>query len=198
MSDNPHYPLRWPDMWPRTPLHERKSHSAFKVSGDKARRDLIAELKKMGCTDVRVCSNVPVRNDGMPYADQARRRIDDPGVAVWFTRNGTTMAMARDKYQRPEDNLRDLGLAVRDMNALALHGGAIMMERAFSGFAALPPPLDWRRTLGFKPDQRVTRAEINTAHRRLALEHHPDVTGDHKKMADLNVARDKALGEVAD
>jgi len=203
---NDAFPLRWPDGWPRTAEAARANTAPFKAAAEKTRREILAELRRMHATNVVVNSNVPIRNDGMPYADAAKRRIHDPGVALYFTLKGRQLVMARDKYWRPEDNLRSLYLTIVGLRAIERHGGATMMERAFSGFASLPPPpggtsgpekRDWRVVLGFEPSERPTRDDVQTAFRRMARDAHPDAGGSDERMQELNVARDEALEALA-
>jgi hypothetical protein len=191
---NEHYPLRWPEGWPRTLGAKRKNSAPFKVNSDKARRELMADLRRMGATNIIVSSNVPVRQDGTPYADAARRVIRDPGVVVYFTRDGHTLSMARDQYQRPEDNLRSIGLAIEAIRAIERHGGSYMMERAFSGFAALPPPTSHWEILGLRPGSSAD--DIKRAHRAKIGAAHPDTGGSEAAASALNAARDAALREI--
>jgi hypothetical protein len=61
------YPLSWPDGWKRV---ARRSRSRFEVSGfGKARDFLLAEIRRMGGTGVILSTNIPLRNDGLPYAN---------------------------------------------------------------------------------------------------------------------------------
>jgi hypothetical protein len=199
------YPLAWPDDWPRTPAGRRKSGSNF------ARRDyastirgLREQLRLMGAEHVVISSNVPIRADGMPYADAARRRIDDPGVAIYFRRRGRPFAMARDAYERPEHNLRSLTLAIEALRQLERHGGGTMLEKAFEGFAALPAPgarRPWRAVLGMSTDLpaatgRRVLMEAEANYRRLAKDAHPDNGGSHERMAELNAAIAEARKEL--
>jgi hypothetical protein len=185
------YPLAWPDGWPRTPSASRLRNSPFKVESNKCRRELMDELRRLGATNIVISSDVPVRQDGSPYADAARRIIRNPGVAVYFTLKGKQMAMARDKFERVEDNLRSIGLAIEAIRAVERHGGAAMMERAFAGFTALPAPRSPFEILGVEPDASLD--EIERAHRRQARTAHPDAGGSTARMAELNAARDLAL-----
>lgn len=191
------YPLSWPEHWPRTPADERHRGSPFKVNSNKARKELIQELNKLGAEDVIISSNAEVRNDGMPYADAGRRSQKDPGIAVYFTMDGKPSSMARDLYTQLDDNLRCLGLAVRDMRSLQLHGGDFMMKSAFSGFTALPPPPDCWKILGLKPMQSGgpldDRNAIIAAHRERVREASADSLNGSERMAAVNAARDDAL-----
>lgn len=184
------FPLSWPDGWPRTP-YNKQGASRFKADFVKVRSQLVSELRLLGARNVVISSNMALRNDGLPYADAARRKIDDPGVAVYFTLKDRQMVMARDLYWTPAENMRSIGLAVEHLRGLERHGGSFMMEKAFSGFAALPPPADWASTLGVS--RNASKGEIMDAYRDLARKHHPDNGGSAEKMAEINVARDRAL-----
>lgn len=191
------YPLTWPEGWPRTPDYKRKAYSQFKTTFDRARSELTNELRMLGAKDVIISSWLPLRRDGMPYADQARRRLDDPGVAVYFTLRGRQMVMARDAFGSVHDNLRSIGLGIAHLRGLERHGGGTMMERAFEGFAALPSPTsrDCWAILGLKPC--ASADEINAQFRTLSKKHHPDVGGDHSEFAAVNAARTAALQKVS-
>jgi hypothetical protein len=131
-----------------------------------------------------------------PYAKQGS--VPDPGIAVYFTLKDRPMVMARDAYADWRDNIRSLGLAVEAFRALHRHGGAHMMERAFSGFAALPAPdakRPWREVLDLPG--RPLPENIEQKYRILARQHHPDNGGSHEAMSELNAARDAALKEVS-
>jgi hypothetical protein len=197
------YPLDWPAGWPRT--KSRKTNSPFKMSAERVRRLFNDETRRLGAQQVVVSSNVPIRNDGMMYADAARRRIDDPGVAVYFMLDGKAMTMAQDAYQRPEDNLRSLTLAIEAMRAIERHGGGTMMERAFSGFTALPPPekpkRPWWKVLGYSEDpadrEGLTDSEIDMRYRTLAKKRHPDIPGgSHDAMNELSEAKAEAIADT--
>jgi hypothetical protein len=76
------YPLSWPDGWKRVPYRTR---SRFKVSGFGRTRDrLLTEIVRMGGSKVVLSTNIPLRNDGPPYANT--REPSDPGVAVYFSK----------------------------------------------------------------------------------------------------------------
>jgi len=171
------YPLAWPDGWTRSTVSERRPRSPFQTTFTKARADLLRELGLLGASGVVISSWLPVRRDGLPLAEAARRSIPDPGVAVYFALRGRPMVMARDFYMTVHDNLRSIGLAVSHLRGLERHGGGIMVERAFSGFAAISAPdrRGWRAVLGVPADAEFDVAE--TRYRELAKRWHPDQPG---------------------
>jgi hypothetical protein len=219
------FPLQWPTGWARTPAGQRDdSRYRFKSGGvrwrgvgqpysspkavtfEAAREKLCAEMDRLGAKNLVISTNVPLRNDGFPRAGEAGKRYADPGVAIYFTYKGKQMAIACDRYDAPSANLRSLGLGIEAMRQLERHGGGMMMERAFAGFAALPPPgykRPWRDVLGFVTNggaplasRVITRDAIMAQYRLLATVKHPDKGGTETAMAELNVARDDALREI--
>lgn len=194
------FPLQWPEGWPRTQDWKRESDKRFAGSTygvltlGRTRDQLIAELKLLGAKNVVISTNIALRNDGLPYSQQ--KRIDDPGVAVYFMLRQKPMVMARDAYQTVAGNLRSLTLAIAAMRQLERHGGSNMMERAFSGFVAIPPPdwkKPWRQVFGVQADWR---GDITALYREKAKLRHPDAGGSDVLMAELNVAFDEAKKEL--
>lgn len=200
------YPLTWPDGWPRTPDDKRRARSQFSTTLDRARRQLLDELRMLGAQGVVISTNLPLRNDGAPRSDVARFRIGDPGVAVYFLLRKRRMVMARDAFWNVHDNLRSIGHAIAHLRGLERHGGASMMERAFEGFAALPPPdqppaRPWLDVLGLvslAADPAVVLAAAEGVFRSKARTTHTDAGGDHDAMAELNRAIADARKELGD
>jgi hypothetical protein len=178
------FPLDWPDGWPRTPSYKRadgrgrfangQGSTRKPVSLSKAAQALFEEVERLGATSAVVSSNLQRRLDGGILASQ--RSITDPGVAIYFMRSGQTIVMARDAFDRVEDNIRSLALAIEAMRTLERHGGGQMMDRAFSGFTALPPPdkpiemggpaelpRPWHQVLGV--DQGAAWSAVRSAYR---------------------------------
>jgi hypothetical protein len=231
------YPLHWPPGWKRTPASNRVRAKFGKASrhegyGENQRwvpgRDLtifegtqrvLLELSRMGMSreraqdDVVISTNLRLRLDGLPVSSQAEPA--DPGVAVyWQEPLGGRKVMAIDIYDRVADNLAAVAATLDAMRAIERHGGAAILERAFTGFTALPAPITagmkrhWREVLqfnegGLNTPARVTGADVQQRYRQLATNVHPDRATDdadrekrNRDMAELNVARDEALGEV--
>jgi hypothetical protein len=196
------YPLQWPEGWTRTPQHQQQSDSRFRGSVYSRTELTVArtltqlrhELQLLGAKEIIVSTNLRLRQDGWPLSDN--RRVEDPGVAVYFTLKKRPLVMARDAYQTVAGNLRSLGLAIEAMRQLERHGGDKMMERAFTGFVAIAPPdwkKPWREVFGVKPDWT---GNIHTLFRQKAMERHPDRGGHDTLMAELNVAYEEAKTEL--
>ncbi|XXQ53869.1 J domain-containing protein [Xenophilus aerolatus] len=211
------YPLQWPAGWKRTPADERAfgrfgTTKNSKVGSWRTRDDITIyaatvrlreELQRVGVRDddMVLSTNLRLRLDGLPRSDQAATA--DPGAAVYWTDvwTGAQRCMAIDRYTKVEQNIAALAATIEALRAIERHGGAIVLERAFTGFAALPPPISagmarpWWEVLDVP--QTADAAEVQRAYRSLAAAHHPDRGGDAAKMAELNAARDAALRELA-
>ena len=197
------YPLQWPQGWPRTPPGERDHYLAGhdhrnSQNWSKVTHRLLHELRLLRVENVIVSTNQPLRRDGLPYA--ATRRIDDPGAAVYFDLDGRALVLAQDRYWPLVDNLRSIALAIEGMRKMQRHGGDHMMERAFTGFAALPPPAEgqkWWRVLGVQSTCTLNAARL--AYRDLAHTYHPDSPdgGDAARMAEINRAWEEAQQALA-
>jgi len=192
------YPLQWPEGWPRTPSYRRENDNRFGGRGGitvgRARDQLMDELRRLGATDIVVSTNVPVKADGLLYADN--KRIDDPGIAVYFKFKKKSLVMPRDSFTSVAGNLRTLGLAVEHLRGLERHGGSFMFEKAFTSFLAIAPPdwkKPWREVFGIKPDWT---GDITALYREKARIRHSDVGGNDALMAELNVAYEEACREL--
>lgn len=210
------FPLAWPAGWRRTSA-ELRTRAQFNkkvlqyrdtiengiskrvptyrktdLSVIESTKRLLEELERMGMErqDVVISTNIELRADGLPRGD--RRAPDDPGVSVYWRKGKETRCMAIDRYDRVEDNLAAVAATLDAMRAIERHGGATILDRAFQGFTALAAPTAWWQTLGLTgPD--VTRDQIEGAHRRLIMTHHPDRGGDTERASAINRARDQGL-----
>lgn len=206
------YPLTWPTGWKRTPLDKmttgrfgvakQSGHSWMTREGvtvAEATKRLLAELQRMGAQrdDVILSTNLQLRLDGLPRSGQAAPRY--PGAAVYWRDpfNGQPRSMAIDRYTKVEQNIAALAATIEALRAIERHGGAVVLERAFTGFVALPAPIvagmrrDWWEVLGVPRDAGAQA--IGAAYRALAAQHHPDKGGSTERMVEINRARDEAL-----
>lgn len=194
------YPLHWPDGWPRTPPHKRVHNWRYKTSDRQCRSDLIDELDRLDARDFVLSTDIPVRKDGMPYANH--RMPDDPGVAVYWTDNeGRPWSIACDAWDRVWHNMRALYYAISGIRAIERSGASQLLERAYRGFNALPADAGmgkgwWRQVFGIAEGTSVTRHQIETLYRALVRKRHPDYGGTHDEMVLLNRARDAAMAEL--
>lgn len=183
------FPLQWPDGWPRA---MRRSDAPYLVEFEKARNELKDEIRKMGGRGLVISSNVPTRQDGEPYASSANKRYADPGVAVYFQRKGEQIAIACDHWTRVKDNLRAVGLTIKAMRQIERCGATELLNRAFTGFKALPAPENWWEVLGV--DEHATSAEIRTAYLIKIEKAHPDHGGSHDEASRINGAYEMGMG----
>ena len=71
------FPLQWPIGYKRTSWQQS---SRFNTSFANARDQIVKELRLMGAKNVIISTNVPLRQDGLPYANF--KAIADTGVAA--------------------------------------------------------------------------------------------------------------------
>lgn len=193
------FPLTWPAGWKRTAPHARVRKYAFKVTEEAARYDLLDSLRKLGGRDVVISTDKPTRKDGLPMV--SAREPNDPGVAVYWTWKGKPQVMACDAWATVRENMRSIGLAIEGLRAVERSGASQILERAFTGFAALPAPgssgRPWRVVFAYQEHEPLTREKVNGTYRELAKLRHPDIAGgSHEAMTELNVALEAALREI--
>jgi len=157
-----------------------------------ARIILELERLKVRRDTLVISSNVALRMDGLPRSGE--REPEDPGVAVYWKKHKKQSCMAIDGYARVGDNLAAVAATLEAMRSIERHGGAEILDRAFTGFIALPTPEQWFTILGVSAN--ATSQEIERAHSRLAQQHHPDKGGNAAEMARINVARDEGLARL--
>jgi len=145
------YPLNWPEMWAKTPHHRRKDSRFGNPGFGQIRDSLLAELKRLGASRVTLTTNLPVRNDGLPYAHATLKGDGDPGAAAYFQFRGRLHVIACDVYSHVWENVKALAKTVEAMRTIQRHGASQLLERAVSGFEALPPGEEGHETRR-KPD----------------------------------------------
>lgn len=208
------YPLSWPAGWKRTQSFSRKramfhgtsTRNGYNNQPYKTKEPLTlggalgrlqGEMRRLGVADQDwlVSSDLRVRLDGLTYSQQAQP--SDPGVAVYFRRGKKDLVLACDVWTRIADNIAAIAAHIECIRGIERYGVGTM-DQAFAGYAALPAKgTTWRTTLGFAPEQTVTRAEVDAAFKQRARDSHPDIEGgSHDAMASLTAARTEAYAEL--
>lgn len=129
------YPLQWPVGYKRTAQRE---YSRFKQTPDNAQHFLKSELSRMGADKIVVSSNVPIRADGMMYANAMRlqkQQDNDPGVAVYFNYKGKPVVLCCDTYTKVWENVYAIGKTIENLRAIDRYGVSDFLSRSFTGFA---------------------------------------------------------------
>ena len=188
------HPLYWPAGWKRA---KHRTRSAFgRCSMDRVSQDTLRELDLMGCNlrNVVISTNVALRLDGLPYANQ--RAPDDPGAAVWFNQGGEARVLACDRWDLVEHNLRAIAKHVAAIRGQT-RWGVGSLEQAFKGYTALPAgkvKREWWDVLEVRPDASPNVIKAN--YRRRALDCHPDRGGSRETWNELAAAYTQGLEAV--
>jgi len=194
-------PLCWPAGWPRTCEREYSRFGTWNNPPTIAKgTDLILDqLRMMGVEreDVIISSDLKLRLDGLPYSNQ--RIPDDVGVAVyWRDSDGNDRVMALDKYLRIGCNLWAIGKTLEALRGIERWGGGQILDRAFTGFTALPSPevaggVDPYALLGINPED--SESARRQAYRKALSDSHPDHGGDSERFNQVRAAG-KQIGLV--
>lgn len=203
------YPLQWPAGWKRTDNWRR--HKPRFVSRFAQDRDsVLRQLKLRRGSHIVITSDLPVRNDGLPYANS---NCSDPGIAVYWVEKGHEHVIACDRWRTVSDNLRAIEMSLDALRALDRWGASETVEKAFAGFAALPPG-DGTHTPPASPSKRPWRsvfsiegvfaqlghadllAVVRSRYRMRMQTAHPDAGGSHELAAELNGALEEAELEL--
>lgn len=182
------FPLCWPIDWKRTKYPQR---SRFDTTFAVARDAVVHELRLMGGKQVIISSNVPLKRDGLPYANI---KVDDTGIAVYFTYDGIQMVLACDKWNRVEDNMQAIRKTISSLRMIPEWGVSDMLKRAFTGFKALEEKNDkrsWEEILGVP--RGATTSEIKDAYRKQVMQHHPDKGGDAETFHKIQKAYEEGI-----
>ena len=193
MSEVSNYPLAWPIGKPRAKHRER---SRFRTTLGAAIKEVQHQVRLLGGSKFILSSNLVMRLDGLPYANQ--RQPSDAGVAVYFHYKQKPMCFACDRWLKVEDNMLATAKTIEALRGIDRWGTGSMVEQAFTGFQAIEPPkgTHWRDVLlsGQRGDATLAMAEV--AYRSLAIKYHPDRGGSAEKMTELNEAIAAARKEL--
>ena len=179
------FPLDWPLGYART---KNRKYSRFQQTPGAALSFLRQEVSRLGGKNLVVSTSLPVRKDGGIYAEYLAKKVDDPGVAIYFDLNGEPIAMCCDQYDRVFDNAYALGKSVEALRGIDRWGCSEFMKRAFTGFKALPESgsatsENWaEEVLSVQPGDTWDRVKF--LYRQRVKDSHPD-TGGTAEMFDL-------------
>lgn len=190
------FPLHWPTGWPRT---KKPKPARFDTSLANARDGLLEEIRMLGGQNVIISTNQETYWRGgreIPYARQLALG-EDRGAAVYFTLKGDPQVFACDRWSRLQDNIQAVRKTIEALRGIDRWGSSEMMNRVFTGFAALPETagqtgVSWWAVLGFDSPYQ-TEEDVKRAYRKLSKLNHPDLGGSEHKMAELNAAYREAM-----
>lgn len=197
------YPLEWPKEWPRSNQSEKsKFGQGDRPKVAKAAKYIYDQVRLM-CGDesaetLVISTNIkPTLHGGVNEGGS----IEDKGVSVYFIFNDQPSVIACDTFDRIGCNLWAIGKTIDAMRGIARWGGTPILNRAFTGFKALPQQGSvsngktcWQ-ILGI-PKAGATAATIKAAYRQTAKRLHPDAGGSSDKFDLLNRAVKDALVEI--
>jgi hypothetical protein len=141
------YPLQWPEGVDRTHPSKRELARFSKKTGERIatqRRLTVADAlqrlhdeigpKKLPAKHLVVSSNVPTRQDGLPYSNA--REPDDPGVAVYFQLAGEPHCLPCDTFTRVADNIAAIAGHIEAGRKQQRYGVA-SVQQMYAGFRVI-------------------------------------------------------------
>jgi hypothetical protein len=167
--------------------------SRFEQTSGRAISFTLDQIRMLSGRNPVISSNVQLRQDGLPYANQ--RAPGDAGVAVYFSYKNRQMCFACDKWRDVYDNIYAIGKTIEALRGIERWGTGDMVEQAFTGFVALPAPKNPWEILGVR--RGASAEEVDAAFRARAKTVHSDLGGSDAAMAELNAARAKLKDEAA-
>ena len=192
------YPLQWPESWQRT-LNNRRQYARFDTTFAKARDSVLNEIRLLGGRYAIISSNVPLKQDGLPYASY--REPDDCGVAVYFELYGEEQCIPCDKWRKVVDNIQAVNKTIGALRGLERWGAKEMVTAAFQGFKALPPPdgtetmgeikLSWYKILDCS--EFADKDEIKRAYKKKLMIVHPDQGGTQREFQIVQQAYNEVM-----
>lgn len=195
------YPLQWPAGYKKTNPQQR-IWSRFKQTMDQAQRFLRSEIDRLGGKELIVSTNLRVRTDGGLYAADMNKKIDEPGVAIYFKYKGKQLSICCDQYLTVWENIYALAKGIEAIRGMERWGVSNFIERAFTGFAALPPStiVPYKKScwqiLGIENIIR-NDSNIRSAYINLSKKLHPDVPGGSTQaFQELTAAYSEALNSL--
>jgi hypothetical protein len=188
-----------PEFGERTPASQRRTTRRFEVDRRQAIEDLAAELDRLDVDDWTLQTQTDHRSDrpNIPYANAPEP--EDPAAVVRWTVGGDQFAVGCDHWTRLRDNLREIGLYVREKRKMESRPVATG-EAEFSNLR-LPAPEDVppggvqqpHQVLGVEPD--ASPDAVREAYRERVKEAHPDRGGTASELEAVRRAKEVPLDE---
>ncbi|MFC4436991.1 MULTISPECIES: J domain-containing protein [Natrialbaceae] len=171
--------LEWPPEFDRTPTDERTRNNSFDVSLAKAFDDLEAELSRLDVDDFRYSFDAQQRKrDQRPYA---RANPNDPSFVLHWSMGGEQYAVACDRFSQLRDNVRTVGLYVREKRKMEQRP-VVTGESEFAN-ARLPPADEEPIATEVPPHEildvapNTSESDVRRAFREKVKDAHPDNGG---------------------
>lgn len=185
------FPLQWPEGWAR---NTRPASSQFKTTLAAALNNVEKAIAMFAKDSGKKVENVLISSN----VTLGTMRPNDAGVAIYFSWDGLSTAIAVDRYAKVEDNLQAIYHCIEAERTKLRHGGINLVRAAFRGYAALPPPdinsnRPWREVLGYGGNN-IKDAE--RAYRRCVSKLHPDKGGDKDAFHIAQMAWEAAQKEL--
>ncbi|TAH33130.1 MAG: J domain-containing protein [Alphaproteobacteria bacterium] len=217
ISEAPPYPLIWPDHWPRLNAKDRLPAKDNVTHFLVARDYILNELKGLRANNILISSHIPAKKNGELFVEYLDRKLDDPGVAVYFFVGHQPYVMACDGWEYPKDNLRAIGVTIGHIRACERTVAPYYLDIMLSAFAIPIPeaaeeqvaepesirpafktknvnPREWWTVLGVGENASLT--EVEASFRTLARAAHPDLGGSAEQMKLLTQAVSFARQEL--
>lgn len=190
--------LDWPEAFDRTPESELTTcPNGFRVTRSAAFENILDEMQTWdGVTDVQLDSGAEhqTRNPNKPYA---RASFDDPGVVVYFTKDGESMAAACDRWDNPRDNAQDLYHYLHETRMLEQRG-TVTAESEYEKLRlpsgngeAIATEEPAHEILEVAPD--ADESVVKAAYREKVKSAHPDAGGSTSELKRIRRARELML-----
>ena len=194
------YPLQWPTGYPRTdrPKESRFGHWNRRPTIHAATELLLDELRLLQAQEIVISTNQKLRRDGLPYSRQGPE-INDTGVAVYFQLRGEPRVVACDQWASIGENIHAIAKTIGAMRGIDRWGCSDMLQRMFTGFAALPAAgassagRTWWEVLGVDPDADYD--DVRSEYKRRLLNTHPDRGGDADAFQEVREAWEEFMNQ---
>lgn len=178
------YPLQYPIQKKRTLLHERE-YARFRTTFAKTRDSLLNEIRLLGGKYPIISSNLMLKRDGIPYANQ--QEPEDSGVAVYFELFGKQQCIPCDKWKKVVNNITAIEKTINALRGIERWGGKDMVEASFQGFLALPSPDQINKISNIQYFADCINEEEKTQRYKILIKKlHPDVGGTNEEFIELN------------